>query len=201
MHPAHWHQLASMDRDETARRTGCVYLREGDSFTMALLDEHYRVDMAGSSVWRLAEAGEPAPAGFLEELCILTYLLNARDVPLANELVQAEKLDPGGFFFRGSHKLPIGKLETVLGRAPEALIGLTEVLTAKTCTFGDASIEVFVLPRIPVTLIIWSADEEFPARASILFDRSAIDQMPLDALYALAKFTVNRVVKLVEARS
>ncbi len=199
MHTAHWQQLAKMDRRETARRAGCAYL-EGDSFAISLLNERYRVDMAMSSMWRLAEGAEPASAGFIEQLCLLTYLLHASEVPLVEELVHVEKLDPGGFFFRGSHKLPLEKLEGLLSGAPAELGKVSGILDGRARPFGDASIEVLVLPRIPVTLIIWAADEEFPARSSILFDRSAAKQMPLDALYALAKLTINRVVTLVETR-
>ncbi|UCD50404.1 MAG: DUF3786 domain-containing protein [Phycisphaerales bacterium] len=200
MHTAHWQQLAKLDRRETARRAGCTYLADSASFAMSLLNEPYRIDMATNSTWQLVEGAEPTPAGFIEELCLLTYLLNATDIPLARELVHAEKLDPGGFFFRGSHKLPIEKLENAFGEAPAELKNVGRILDAQVCTFGDASIEVSVLPRIPITLIIWAGDEEFSARALILFDRSAAQQMPLDALYALAKLTISKVVKLCEAR-
>ena len=154
--------------------------------------------MAAGRAWKLIEGSEPAPASFLEQLCILTYLLNVLDIPLANELVTAERLDPGGFFFRGSHRLPMQKLEDLLGKEPEQLKKAGKALNARACTFGDASIEILVLPRIPITLIIWAADEEFPARASILFDRSASEQMPLDALYALAKLTISTTVTLLQ---
>jgi hypothetical protein len=196
----HWQQLRKIDRTETARRARCAYRGDDDSFAISLLNAEYRVDMAACRVWRLAEDTEPEPAGFIEELCLLTYLLKASDTPLADELVRAEKLDPGGFFFRGSHRLPIEKLEDAAGPMPEELENVGEILGAKACTFGDASIEVLVLPRIPVTLIIWAADEEFAARASILFDKSAARQMPLDALYALAKLTIDKIVTLLQQR-
>ena len=198
MHTAHWQQLAMMDRGETAKRAGCVYQEDSDSFTIFLLNERYRVDMGTQNMWKLAEEADPVPVGFIEELCLLTYLLSASDVPLSHELAHAEKLDPGGFFFRGSHQLPLDRLEKAFGAAPEKLKNVGQVLDARERDFGDASIEVSVLPRIPVTLIIWAGDEEFSARASILFDRSAVQQMPLDALYALTKLTINRTVKLCE---
>jgi hypothetical protein len=111
-----------------------------------------------------------------------------------------EKLDPGGFFFRGSHRLPVEKLEDVFGTAPARLKEVGENLGAQTCGFGDASIQLCALPRIPITVIIWAADEEFSARASILLDRTATKHMPLDALYALAKLTISKVVRLCEAK-
>ena len=128
-------------------------------------------------------------------------MLNVRDIPLTNEPVTAERLDPGGFFFRGAHRLPMRKLEDLLGKEPTQLKKAVRALNARVCAFGDASIEIVVLPRIPVTLIIWAADAEFPARASILFDRSAAQQMPLDALYALAKLTISTIVTLLQKTS
>jgi len=156
--------------------------------------------MGTQSTWLLVEGVDPLPAGFIEELCLLTYLLNATDVPFAHELVRAEKLDTGGFFFRGSHQLPLKKLQNAFGEAPEKLKEAGQLLDARPCDFGDISIEVSVLPRIPMTLIIWGGDEEFSARASILFDKSAAQQMPLDALYALTKFAISKIVKLCEKR-
>jgi len=118
-------------------------------------------------------------------------------LPSADQLVSVEKLDPGGFFFRGSHRLGVEKLADAFGRDPRLLRKAGGILNAVPRTFGDASIELSVLPRIPVTLIIWGADEEFPARTSILFDRNATAQLPLDVLFAAAALTINTLLSTV----
>ena len=43
--------------------------------------------------------------------------------------------------------------------------------------------------------IIYGGDDEFPARASVLFDRTAGAQLPLDALLAAVNLAVNAVVE------
>ncbi|MCL5281908.1 MAG: DUF3786 domain-containing protein, partial [Planctomycetes bacterium] len=150
-------------------------------------------------VVRAARASEDRPAGYLHQLCILAYLAEVKDLPPAQRLVSVEKLDPGGFFFRGSHRLPLEKLASVFGPDPQLLHKVGRALKAIPRTFGDVSLELCVLPRIPVTLVIWAADEEFPARASILFDQSATLQLPLDVLFAIGTLTIDSILSTVKA--
>ena len=135
------------------------------------------------------------PAEFLEQLCILAYLINAQDLPFADKLVGAETLPGGQFFFRGLHSLPTKKLEQTFGNHPEVLRHISEQFGAEICEFGDASIRLYALPRLPLTIVIWRRCEEFDARASILFDQTAASQLPLDALLAAANLTVEALVK------
>ncbi len=197
MHDQYWEQLAEFDREETAKRAGCRYLPESDSFAISLLNREYLVGPAHRTIGTSANAGGIRSAEYLEQLCILAYLVGARDLPLTGKLIGAERLDPGGFFFRGSHRLPVEKLTAVFGLAPLLLHKVGCLLNATPQAFGDASIELSVLPRISLTIIIWAADEEFPARASVLFDRSASAHLPLDVLFVVATLTIRTVVSAV----
>jgi hypothetical protein len=199
MHEQYWGQLGKLDRAETAQRAGCRYLAERDCFAISLLNREYLVDPARRTILPFAGPAEGPPAGYLEQLCILSYLVNARDLPAANTLVSAEKLDPGGFFFRGSHALATEKLAEMFGSAPHLLHKIGQGLNATAQTFGDASIQLSVLPRISLIVIVWGSDDEFAARASNLFDRSASAQLPLDVLFAAAKLTIDTIISTVKA--
>jgi hypothetical protein len=194
VHEQFWEQLAELGRAETARRAACRYLPESDSWAILLLNREYRVDPTHRTVAAVGTDSGATPAGYLEQLCILAYLVGARDLPCAGRLVSVEKLDPGGFFFRGSHRLPVEELTRVFGSDPQLLHRVGGQFDAASRPFGDAAIELCVLPRIPLTLIVWAADEEFSARTSILFDQSATSQLPLDALFAAATLTINSLL-------
>jgi hypothetical protein len=198
VHEQFWEQLADLDRQETARRAGCRYLAESDSFTIFLLNTEYVVDPVRRTIYVRGDPQSDPAAGYSQQLCILAYLVNARDLPPAGQFVSAERLDPGGFFFRGSHRLATEDLAHAFGSDPQLLHETGRLLQAVPRAFGDASIELLVLPRIPVTLIVWAADEEFGARASILFDRHATRQLPLDVLFAAAALTIRVVVSIVK---
>jgi hypothetical protein len=188
-----WQQVLALDGQETAHRAGCRYTAEPAGYVVTLLNNEYEVRLSDKRVVSTSQGSKPVE--FLEELCILAYLINARDLPPAGKLVRAEDLPSGQFFFRGLHSLPTEKIEKAFGRRPEALSEIAEQFDAEKCEFGDASIRLNVLPRVPITIIIWQAYEQFGARASILFDQTAAVHMPLDALGAAVNLAVEKMSK------
>jgi len=198
-HEGLWEQLVSLDGYKTAVRAQCQYLTDPERYVVNLLNTEYVVDLADKQIFSVRDSSEPAE--FLQQLCVLAYLINAQDLPLSYKLVRAEALPGGQFFFRGIHSLPTEKLEKVFGEHPEALHQIAKQFGAKVREFGDASIEFTVLPRIPLTVVVWKGDEEFRARASILFDQTAAAQLPLDALLAAVNLTVEALVNASAAGS
>ena len=194
-----WEQLEKFDRQETAKRADCRYLTEPDRYVVAMLGTQYIVNLVEKDISTLQGDSPSRAAPFLEQLCLLAYLINAKDIPLAEKLVKAESLPGGQFFFRGPHSLPTESLEKAFGGDPHGLIRASEQFGATRCGFGDASIRVYALPRVPLTLVIWRGDKEFAARASILFDQTAATHLPLDALWAMVNLTVRTLVKAAEA--
>ncbi|HUW20100.1 MAG TPA: DUF3786 domain-containing protein [Sedimentisphaerales bacterium] len=194
-HTELWEQLGRLDRQTTAKTAKCQYKSNPERYVIQLLNTEYEVSLADRQVLSVKQGCEQMPAGFLRELCILAYLINARDLPLADKLVKAESLPGGEFFFRGQHGLPTDKLEEAFGEKPALLYEAGARLNAKKRDFGDASVELLALPRIPLTFIIWRSDEEFGPRASILFDQTAAGQLPLDALLALTNIVVDALTK------
>jgi len=134
--------------------------------------------------------------GYLEQLCILAYLLHAKEKPLSHRLISEKGLPGGSFYFQAKiHELPTGLLANLFEERPEKLYSVAERFNATRCELGDASIRVPVLPRVPLTVVIWRADDEFPGRAAVLFDETAADQLPLDALGAAAVVTIKAIVE------
>jgi len=198
MHEGLWVQLGKLNPAETARRAGCEWNVRNGYWVMTFLNRKYEIDPVKKSV-RVAEKGaEKERVGFLEQLCMLAYLIKAQDIPLSDTLVKAEQLPGGDFFFRGIHALPTGELAEALGEEPALLLRAGQALGGRYCEYGDASIEIFILPRLPVTIIIWAGDGEFSSRASILFDRTASDQIALDALGAGVNLTVKAILNIIK---
>ena len=197
MHEELWLQLEGLDRQKTAQRAECQYQCDRDRFSITLLNRQYMVDLGERQICSVTSHGVSTPAEFLEQLCILAYLINSKELPLANRLVKAESLPGGEFFFRGPHALPIKELAEVFGANPDLLHQAGTQFGAKKCDFGDASIELSVLPRIPLTFVVWGSDEEFEARASILFDQTASEHLLLDALLAAVNLAVDIAISSV----
>ena len=196
MHEQLWEKLVGLDPRETAKRSRCRFDGDSSRFIVPLMGADFVVD-GGQKL--IAPADDPEiQAGFLEQLCILAYLINASDIPIAGKLVSGEKLDAGQFFFRGPHGLPTPELEEAFGDEPSLLHEVSAALNAEPCEYGDASISLGILPNVPVVFVIWGRDDEFEPRASILFDETASRQLPLDALLAGVQLAVKKLIKAVE---
>lgn len=196
-HEGLWEQLEVLDHAETARRAACQLLGDPQRYIVTFLNADYVINVANRSIFAMPAGLSERQAEFLEQLCLLAYLINARDLPLAGKLVNGLALPGGQFFFRGVHCLPTEKLEEVFGDRPEALLTAGKALGADPSEFGDASIVTRLLPRLPVTMVVWGRDEEFESRASILFDKTAADQLPLDALLAAVNLGIKALVEAV----
>ena len=194
-HEGLWEQLEKLDGAKTAQRAKCKYTDSSASYIATLLNTEYLVNISERHIFSNQSSSKGQEAGFLEQLCILAYLINAQDTPLADKLVAGNSLPGGQFFFKGQHALPSQKLEEAFGNKPDVLYKASSELNAEKCEFGDASINLYMLPRLPLTIVIWGCDEEFEARASILFDQTAAFQLPLDALLVAVNLTVGALLK------
>jgi hypothetical protein len=194
-HEGLWEQLEKLDGTATAQRAKCQYLSSPASYIITLLNTEYVVNLSDRTILFRQSGFKQEDAQFLEQLCILAYLINAKNLPLAQKLVAGNTLPGGQFFFKGQHGLPTKKLEEAFGDNPKLIYKASAQLDAKRCEFGDASISLYMLPRLPLTMVIWGRDEEFDARASILFDQTAASQLPLDALLAAVNLTIGVLLK------
>ena len=194
LHEKLWEQLISKDLHQIAEGSGSKYLPESNQFDLIMLGHEYTIAVSQRRIFVLSDNDCKTEASFLEQLCILAYLLNSSNRPLAGKLVTAEKLEAGQFFFRGPHALPTEKLENAFGNNPGELLNAGIKWGAKKVSYGDAAIELLALPKIPIVFVVWGADEEFTARASVLFDETASQQIPLDALGVLVNLAVKMLI-------
>ena len=51
---------------------------------------------------------------------------------------------------------------------------------------ADAAFAFTITPRIPVAVLYWEGDDEFPAESKILYDKTIAEQLASDIIYALA---------------
>jgi hypothetical protein len=63
----------------------------------------------------------------------------------------------------------------------------------KPLELGDEGLLFHIFPRLPLAIVHWRGDEEFPPYSKLLFDISASNFMPTHGLAALAEFLVHRL--------
>jgi len=124
--------------------------------------------------------------GYFSRLSIPCYLTSAMDIPLTGRLVQPVNIKGGNIFFRGTHVLPLDKLALKYGNDKAGFLKRGTELGGVQMNYGDASVKLLPFPRLPVVLILWQEDDEFPPRADILFDSTCEFHLALDILWSTA---------------
>ena len=123
-------------------------------------------------------------------LAILSYLGNARATPPSGHWVKPADLRSGDIYYRGSHVLPLEGLSKVYeGRLPD-FAAHGALLGGSPLSFGDVSAKLLPLPRVPVAVILWKGDEEFPGRADLLLDSTCEVYLPADIIWSVAMLSV-----------
>jgi hypothetical protein len=128
--------------------------------------------------------------GYFSKLSVLWYLVSAKNIPLSEKLVKPADLKGGEIFFRGTHVLPLERIAGHYNNDPDRFISKGSYLRAETLGYGDASLRLFPLPRVPVVLILWRGDEEFSPLTDLLFDSTCEFHIPLDIIWSVAMMSV-----------
>jgi len=186
-----WQALADRQPAEVCRRSLAEVEQGG--YSLGFLDRRYRVQPEAGRIG--GAQADPLLADAEFELLVLTYLSQAADIPAEGTWISEKDLPGGSLFFRGPHALPLGPL---LARFAEDLPGFrraAQALGGSGLPYGDAAYGFTALPRVPVGCLLWAGDEEFPARAGMLFDRTLGRHLPLDVVLALAHCLVLRLLE------
>ena len=125
---------------------------------------------------------------------LLSHYAESKPTPTTGELIKFKDL-PGGTAYEGAFvELAINPIAKYFGQDPVDLMQAAELLGGKPLTLGDVSAEIPSLKGIPLTYILWGA-EEFPASGSILYDKSASCYLPTEDLAVLGEVTTARLLE------
>jgi len=197
----YWDELSSMDPEEVCLRSAASYDPDIEAYTVLLMNQPYNVFPFRGLIQHPSEGPgndyKFPEISFIESLVLIVYLLKSRDVALTNRRITEKELPGGETFFRGPHELARDPVLSRFKRAADAFLEAGISLGGTPIDFGDAALRLQALPRIPIEYLLWTEDDEFPARLTITFDSSAGDQLPLDVLWALVHLVSDRLARSV----
>jgi hypothetical protein len=187
-----WELLKKLDPSVVCRNAAVTFDEKASSYTLRSFCADFSINLNERSIKSTLPQAEILITryGYFFIHSCLWYLIHAKDIPLTGRLIKPENMKGGELFFRGSHVLPLDKIAGKYGDDKEAFINRGSEICAEVSTYGDASLQLIPMPRIPVLLILWLNDEEFPPRVDLLFDSSCELHLPLDILWSIAMFSV-----------
>ncbi len=184
-------ELAEQEPANICRQALCSYNAEKETYTIGLWVNEFEIDSKKCSVTGINDDFTLPHEYF--DLFIIYYLLRAKDIRITGEWISDKDIPGGSTFFRGPHDIPTDLICSRFGNDIEAFEKRCKQLQGTPIDMGDAAFSFRIAPRIPVTVLYWMGDEDFPAEAKLLYDRSITEHLSLDIIFALVYEVCTRI--------
>lgn len=177
-------ELAQAAPQAVCRNGRCRFDPATKKYSLDIWGEEYIVDSVGQKIERRGSA-HAAPHEYFY-LFVIYYVLLAAECRVKGEWISEKDLPGGATFFRGPHRIPTDLISGRFGNNLKEFNICCEKLGGTAISLGDAAFSFEVAPGLPVAVVYWLGDEDFPAEAGLLYDRSIANLLPLDIVFALA---------------
>ena len=186
-------KLSEESFEKIAERSG-FEPSDGDSLQIPLLDRTYLVSYPRFEFEDQADNQKEIP--LQEQVLILHYLMAAETPDLSGQWVSYREIPGASFYFGAFVKRAVDPLKKVFGQNISGFCQAAEKLQARKIENGDAGFEFQMFPAVPLQLILWEGDNEFPAEANILFDKTIGRMLSPEDVAWLAGMVVYRLMAL-----
>ncbi len=180
----YFQELAARDHLDVCTRAACSYSDAERFYAVSLWDQEYRVYPDQCRVKAAGGNAENLHPYF--ELFLVHYLLRAKKIELAHQWISEKDIPGGSTFFRGPHAIPTDLISTRFNDDIEGFRARCRQFGGSLIGMADAAALFQRTPRIPVAVLYWLGDEEFPAESKILYDATIAEHLASDIIFALA---------------
>ena len=186
-----WSLVTEKEPGIICQQADVQYNFTAHKFIMQSFGQDLYVDLTNYAIISYTTIGKRIlhELGHFFDLAALWYLGSARNIPPSGKLISPSSLSGGEIFQRGTHVLPMDQVASKYGKDFEGFYNRGTELAGNQMDYGDASLRLHPFPRVPVTLILWAPDEEFPARADMFFDATCEQHLPMDVIWSTAMTT------------
>ncbi|MBW2266808.1 MAG: DUF3786 domain-containing protein [Deltaproteobacteria bacterium] len=180
----YFQELAGQDPEDVCRRALCKYDDVKKVYTLPVWGDEYAVYPHEFKVDRISKNVQ-SPHEFFY-LLIIYYLLNSKIIEASKEWISEKDIPGGTTFFRGPHKIPTDLISLRFNSNINEFKKRCDQLHGIPLNLADAAYGFEITPRIPVAVLYWGGDDEFPAESKILYDRTITEHLASDVIYALS---------------
>jgi hypothetical protein len=194
--PDLWEELLTLEPAAVIARSGAVF-REG-AYSLPYLDRQLVIHPASRRIETPETPGsDPGHRAGLTALCYLLYV----DIHALGPAAGPLELTGGEAFFRGVHAVPRVALEARFGRDAPGFLAAGRRLGGALMAAGDAALFLPVFPGLAVEVILWQADDEFPAQVSFMVPENIDRFWQLDAVFALLELVRDELLRAAAPQS
>lgn len=188
-----WDILSGLNPEEVSKNALALFDSNSGLYTV----KSFGIDFFVSPIERKVSTNVQLGRALLDikeyffELSVVWYLASARSNYPSGRWIKPVNVKGGQIFALGTHKLPLEELAEVYGNNPEAFIKKAKEFGGIVCNnAADVCIEFYPFPKIPIQLLLWLEDEEFPPRVDLMLDTTCDIHLPTDVIWSITNVTV-----------
>lgn len=185
-------EFLKMDQDELIERFGLGH--DAKALYITYLAQRYRIDRATGNI-TMPDNPELIPYRYS---CMAIYHLfhyAKPDAKVAGEFVTFEQIKRVQPFTAAFQKMVLAPFSRTFDDHVEEFKLAARRLGGVPIAQGDAGFAFPTFRQIPVAVTLWDSDEEFAARANVLFDAAANDFMHEETIVTIGSDVVRRMVE------
>jgi len=193
-------ELAAMDIKQQCSRSGAHYLHP-DRVTIEYLNQSYVISIPGMEI-SLSDSqkhGEREAGSedidLKDRILILHYLITAKGTPNTGKLIGFKQVPGGLFEYASFSREVLIPLLDHFGKKPELLAEAAVNLGGSEAGYGNAAVSIKAFPNVPVVIVLWRGDDEFPPNASILFDSTVADYLSTEDMSVMCGSIVEKLTR------
>lgn len=168
----------------------------GGAWRLPVLEIEFDIDLHARRVTiidgRGRRCGEP---GMAWQILALHYLVAAVPTKAPERLVSFEEIPEARGYAKPYRERVTGRLCGTVGRDRTTFRKAAEAIGGQSVGGGDLAMRFVVFPRLPVTVVWYAGDDEFPPGANVLFEDCVRDVLVVEDIVVTAERLVSRLYK------
>ncbi len=130
---------------------------------------------------------------------ILSGYADAQPTTETKQLISFSQV-PGGIGYNTAFiRRAVQPIERTFNSNPQRLWTSAALFNAEKQNYGDYAVKIHALPLVPITIILHTANPEFPASANMLFDSSVSKFLTTEQIAMLGQLTSLRLAHANQA--
>lgn len=190
-------RFRSIDPAEAAARSGAKYDSLGQRFEVVYFGSLYVVDREGG-VRRADDPG--AEVSFNDRTLMVQYLCEASGLPPRGSWLSFLELPEGSHHYMPFQNDATSPLAQAFSGRIREFAQAAESLGGSPINLGDNSFLIPALPKIPLAVVFWEAEEQFPAKSNILFDSVSPTHLTTAALWVLGVELAHKMIRRLDQK-
>ena len=186
-------RLSKESFENIVKRSGFETLRD-NVLKVPFLDRVYQVSFPDFEFKNVSEKETVVP--IQEQVLILHYLMAESTKKLTGNWIAYREIQGASFYFSAFVKRAIDPLKKAFGQNVSGLSKASNNINGKAIDIGDVGFEFKFFPKVPLQLILWEGDDEFPPEANILFDETIGEILLPEDVAWLSGMLVYRLIAL-----